>query len=218
MSWLDDLMGTGDEGQYPSHRLAGALGILLLIIYASLGLSYAPFTALWARLLELLTAVKGNYVMMLSLAPLYLNWVSSDYFQERRGATLGNAASNGFTGLWVAFDWGRAAYVGYAVTKSAAYFSAKIFLAFTMAVYGGLVIFEAARGKRIARIIGRVREISFFAILLTPVAYGVYPFDKLTLLTLIVFYPLFYGLIEFINFFVLPVPKTEAPREEDEEE
>ena len=41
------------------------------------------------------------------IIPIYLTWIFTDFFQERRGTSLGNAITNGAVVLWVCVDWLR---------------------------------------------------------------------------------------------------------------
>ena len=61
-----------------------------------------------------------------------------------------------------------------------------------------------------------MREVSYIAIVVTPVILELVPFDWITFAAIIIFYPLFYGIVEFLEYYILPVPKTETAVEETE--
>ena len=42
------------------------------------------------------------------IVPVYLNWVLTEVYQEKKGTSYGNAIANGFVALWVGIDWARA--------------------------------------------------------------------------------------------------------------
>lgn len=198
------------------HKSIGVAGVVLLVLYIILTIGYPPFRALSIRFGELLTAIFKDFSLAYALIPIYMNWIASDYFQERRRTTLGNAATNGFAGFWVCIVWVREAYIKVGITDEALPFFAKLFMASIMFIYAFLIVHAAATGKRIAHIIGKVRSISYFAIMMTPIVFEVIPLNLLTVGTIIVFYPLFFGIIEFLEYYLLPTPGTETPPEEEE--
>ena len=122
---------------------------------------------------------------------------------------LGNAATNGFTGVWVGIDWIRSAHHRYLMTHSLQYLFGKLFFAALMLSYGIIIVREAVKGKKIAKYIGRVREISYFAITFTAIVYEVVRPSANVIFTIFLFFPLFYALTEFVIYYILPAPKTE---------
>lgn len=65
-------------------------------------------------------------------------------------------------------------------------------------IYGFGVLIEGVRGKDIAKYIGRIREINYFIICLTPIFYSFIPLNINTLLSIIIFFPIFYIIVEII--------------------
>lgn len=162
--------------------------------------------ALATRFGELLAAPLKNFDMLWIMIFIYFNWILTDYFQERKGTDLGNAFVNGFTGLWVGIDWIRQ------LTKTGLTFEfsviAKILICIFFMSYGLLIMVEAARAKKIAHYVGRIREVSYFMIVLTPIFYGAVAIDLITVGTIFLFLPVFYIIGEAIDR-ALPAPKTE---------
>ncbi len=185
-----------------------AIAIVLIILYAVLS-AFSGFSAISGRFIEILTAFTKNFDMAFVLIPIYLGWFISDYYQERKGTDLGNAMANGFMGLWVGIDWMRNSYGIY--QESGAFLSlfAKGILAFAMLFYAFTIMRKAASGQKIVQYIGRIREVSYFAIMLTPIVYEVIPFDGLTLAAAVLFFPVVYGLAELVDYYILPPPETE---------
>ncbi len=158
-----------------------------------------------------------NLDVLYILVPVYLNWFVNDYYQERKETDLGNAAANGFTAVWVGIDWMRTMTTRAAtsVVKVPIGFSTPFFLvvfkfviAFLMISYGILIMRYAISGNPIAKKIGRIREVSYFAMVFTPIIYVLVPLDILSLVTILVFFPVFYYFGEILMQ-SLPAPMTE---------
>jgi hypothetical protein len=83
----------------------------------------------------------------------------------------------------------------------------KIIISAVILIYAIIIIKESLAGRKIAHIIGRAREITFIAIMITPIIYNVVPLDWISILAIIIFVPMIYGIIEFVEFTILPPPK-----------
>lgn len=196
-----------DRERLISKELVSMMGLALLVVYIVLAFISPAFKEIASRFVALIVAPGKDFLTIYSLIPIYLNWVSSEYFQEKITTSLGNAAKNGFTGLWVAMDWIRMTYTKYYEAPDSRLFAGKIFFAILMLSYTGLILKDAFKGQKVVTVIGRVREVSYFAIMITPIIYEVVPLDWTTIIAMLVFYPLFYSLIEFVMF-LLPNPET----------
>ena len=151
--------------------------------------------------------------MLYILVPVYIGWFVNDYYQERRGTHLGNAASNGFLALWVGIDWIRTMFSRLNIGKITLLVSFKIFIALAMLAYGLFIMKLAIQGNKLASKIGRVREVSYFLIVFTPFIYSpslIRPNETVpTIVGILLFFVIFYFTVEYIITEVLPAPKTE---------
>lgn len=215
MDW-SVIFGKSDDEQ-PHHKLVGSLGVALFSIYLIFSILSNDFREIAIRFINIFTAITKDKTLSYSLAPLYINWIATDYFQERQKTRYGNAATNGFTGIWIGIYWIFVAYSVFKRDLNLIVFIGKVVIAFLMLVYGGVIIKEAIKGNEIAHIIGRVREVSYFAIMITPLIYGIIKIDLVSIAAIIVFYPLFYGIVEFIEFILLPKPVTDVYQEKEDE-
>jgi len=202
------------ESFYKSHKIIGLVGIGLLFVYLILTAAWEPFRNVFFRGLYMLLGFMKNGAMDYALVPIYINWIATDYFQERSSTSYGNAATNGFMGLWVCMEWVRTSYSIYQGDPNLPLFIGKITISLLMLIYAAFVIKESIARKKIAHLLGRVREISFFAIMITPVIYNVVPLDILTILAIIILLPMFYGVADFVEYTILPGPAAEK-KEED---
>jgi len=199
------------------HIVIGIIGAALLVLYVVLAVVFPQFKQLMLRFVSILIAVRKDYLMAYALVPIYVNWLATDYFQERRITSLGNAATNGFMGLWVGIDWLRTTQLRYSANPNISLLFGKILISLLFLGYAIFVIRESLEGRKIAHVIGRVREVSYLAIVVTPIMYGVVPFNTTTLIAILLCFPLFYGFIEFLEYFILPAPGTEIAAEEEKE-
>jgi hypothetical protein len=142
------------------------------------------------------------------IIPIWLSWFFSEFFQEKKGTSFGNAISNGVVPLFIGIDWARyitnSLVVG--TTKLTALVFIKYFLCLVVIVYGISIIILGIRAKKIVRFYGRVRETTYVLLVFSPIIYGIIDLSWKFLFSIIIFFPLFYYLIELIDKF-LPDPK-----------
>ncbi len=170
---------------------------------------------LWATFKEWLSifiAPLQNFSMLWIIIPIYLNWIFTDIYQEKKGTSLGNAISNGVVVLWVGIDWARTLINQGILSAGWAMFLIKIAIALVAFAYGLIIIIEGIKAKKITHYIGRIREVTYFCLMFTPIFYGVIKPTFTVFAAIIIFFPLFYGIVELIAR-ITPNPKT---YEEDE--
>ena len=78
-----------------------------------------------------------------------------------------------------------------------------------MGLYGLFIIILGMKGKRLVTYIGRIREVTYATIMLTPIFYGVVEPTWDLLLSIVVFFPIFYGVVELI-LHLMPTPEIYA--------
>lgn len=163
---------------------------------------------------QLFIAPIQNFQMLWVIIPVYLNWIISELFQEKKGTSTGNAISNAAIVLWASVDWAR---------TSLNFFSGKIISSWKLTMniiaslaiflYGAFIVYEGIKGKSITHYIGRIRILSYIVLMITPLIYNAkIPLGK-AVIAMIVFFPIFYYLIELIDY-LLPDPVS--VREEGE--
>ncbi len=97
-------------------------------------------------------------------------------------------------------DWSRVTYkmlAEHTIVVDAMLF-AKIGLIVFMIIYGLMIIILGVEVKKIIRYIGRIREITYVSLMLTPAFYGVVSLSLNYFLAMLIFFPVFYGIIELI--------------------
>lgn len=143
------------------------------------------------------------------LLPVYAGWFFSEFFQEKEGTSLGNAISNSVVVFYGGIDWIRTTIKLY-TTKALKFgwlFTGKIFVSLLVIGYGIWIIYSGLHGKEITRYIGRIREVTYVIIMLTPLFYGAVSFSFLTLEAIILMFPLFYLVVEAVDRYV-PNPQA----------
>jgi len=156
-----------------------------------------------------------NLEMLWIIIPIWLNWVFAEFFQEKKGTSLGNAISNGGVLIWVGIDWIR--YVVRLLTAGTLKFGAltfvKFLLAFVVLGIGSLIVIEGIKTKRFVHFVGRVRETTYILVMVSPIMYGVISLSWKVAVSIIVFAPVFYYFIELMDRY-LPSPKAYETKEE----
>jgi hypothetical protein len=141
--------------------------------------------------------------------PIWANWFFSEFFQEKKGTSFGNAISNGAIPLFVGIDWIR--YITYSIDTIDRpdwwLISVKFAIAGIVGLYGLVIILYGIRGHPLVREMGRIREITYVLLMFTPVIYGIIRLNWSFIVEVIVFFPVWYLVIEFIDD-MLPDPKV----------
>jgi hypothetical protein len=171
-----------------------ALEFLLDLFLSWLKLFSAPFT---------------NYQLLWIIVPIYLNWIFTEVYQEKKGTSLGNAISNGFVPLWVGVDWGKTTYMmlqAGSIELNSIFWTKMIFSSL-MIIYGIIIIILGIRVKKITHVLGKIRVVTYASLMFTPIFYGIVQLEWKILIGIAAFFPIFYFLIELIDR-KLPDPKT----------
>ncbi len=141
--------------------------------------------------------------------PVYITWFFTHYFQEKKETSFGNAATNGTIAIWVALDWIRQMVTRLGINPI------KLGLAVFLIIYGIWITIEAIRAKPVAKYLGRINELAYFQLTLTPIMYNKIPLDFLSIMAIIFYFPIFYLLTSWL-FKVLPEPYYMKQEEEKE--
>jgi len=147
---------------------------------------------------EILVAPAQNLEMLWIIIPVYLSGILADYYQEKKGTSLGNVISNGFVAMWVGLDWGKQLTTKIDFAALTLLNAVQAVMTILLLVYGFFIMFEGMKGKGFTRYIGRVREVTYFIICLSPIFYGVVPIDLDTITAIAIFLPIWYIVFEII--------------------
>ncbi|MGE0793432.1 MAG: hypothetical protein AB7V77_04620 [Candidatus Woesearchaeota archaeon] len=176
------------------------MGLLMVVTYA--------FQALSDWLYIFISPIK-NLSSLWILGPIWVSWFFAEFFQEKKGTSFGNAISNGVVPLFVGLDWTR--YLTNQLIKNESGFSWHIFALYFICtivmIYGFLIIYFGIKGKKWIRYFGRIREVTYVFVMLSPVIYNILPLTWRFVLLTIIFFPIYYYLIEFIAMFT-PDPES----------
>ncbi len=167
---------------------------VIVVFFVNIGkLFAAPFT---------------NPQMLWIIIPVYLNWLFTEFYQEKKGTSFGNAITNGFVALWVGIDWTRTTVdlLLDKTIKSGGGF-VKIGVALLMGIYGIFIVWFGIKGSKAIKVLGRIREVTYLTIMLTPIFYGVVEASFEVILSIIMFFPIFYFIVELLDW-VIPDPKV----------
>lgn len=150
-----------------------------------------------------------NLEILWIIIPIYVNWIFTEIFQEKEGTGLGNAVTNAAVMLWVGIDWIR--YLLRHISTNDIGFSwilvTKFFLCIVVIFLGLFIVYAGLKGKRWIKYVARVRETSYVLLMFSPVIYGIINLSWNFLLAIIIYFPLFYFLVEMLDRYT-PDPKT----------
>ncbi|MBN1385624.1 hypothetical protein JW968_01455 [Candidatus Woesearchaeota archaeon] len=141
------------------------------------------------------------------LVPVYLMWIFTELFQEKKGTSLGNAITNGVVLIWAGVDWLRTLAGTTQWFEKTIYFYAKIGISALIIIYGALVIIFGLKMVKGVKVLGKIRMIAYFIIFFTPVIYGKIDLSLQLGLAVLLFAPIFYLVIGLITR-MIPSPKT----------
>ncbi len=197
------------------HKKRGKLMSIWGMIWSGITFLFSLFVT-W---LGIFASPFQKPAMFWILIPIYLNWIFTDFFQERKGTSLGNAITNGAVVLWVSIDWTRT------LIGSLHTFSWEIIIKFLLILlafmYGLMITIEGIRGRDFVVRFGRCRETSYIMLMFTPAIYGVLHVTWQNMLAIVLFFPLFYYIMEWIDVKLLPqfgIAKLEEEEQKLEQE
>ncbi|MBI3037191.1 hypothetical protein HYY73_05595 [Candidatus Woesearchaeota archaeon] len=166
--------------------------------------------------LKLFIAPLKNFEMLWIIIPIWGVWLFSEFFQEKKGTSFGNAITNGATMVFVGVDWTR--YVIRQISAGSASLGAdsvtKMGLAAAIIILGAFIIVMGIKARSFVRLIGRVRETTYLMLMFSPVVYNVVELTLRNIAVILAFFPLFYILIEVLDK-VLPTPHMFELEEEE---
>jgi hypothetical protein len=149
-----------------------------------------------------------NLEMLWVIIPAYLNWWFADFFQEKKGTSLGNATSNAVIVLWAAIDWTRTSLRFFKEQIISGWnLTANIGASVLVFFYGAWVVYEGIKGNKLTHYIGRIRVVTYIVLMITPLVYGVELEITKSIIAMIAFFPVFYYLNELIEY-LLPDPES----------
>ena len=134
------------------------------------------------------------------LIPVWLNLIFTDFFQERHGASLGNAITNGVIQAWVGVDWMRFLWRTY--QGFSGLLALKVFLCLVVLLHGVLIVVESLKHSQSVQSWGRVRVTSYVMIMLSPVIYNIVVPSVYYVFATLLYFPVFYYFLELIEHFV----------------
>jgi hypothetical protein len=150
-----------------------------------------------------------NWEMLWLLVPVWVAWFFAEFYQEKTGTSLGNAITNAVVILWGSIDCIRQT-VNLIVNKTITS-SLQIFLRFSLVAlifaYGIIIVILGTKANRLVKYIGRVRVVTYIFAMFVPVFYNAIPFSWNHLFAAVLFFPLFYFVIELIDR-IVPDPKA----------
>lgn len=147
--------------------------------------------------------------MLWLLIPLWIAWFFAEFFQEKSGTSLGNAMSNAVVILWASIDCTQktVGLISQGTLTNVWDLVLRFLLITVLFTYGAVILVLGWKGHDIIRKIGRSREVTYIFAIFVPVFYNVIPFSVNHILAGIIFFPLFYFLIELIDYYT---PDPEA--------
>ncbi|AJF61296.1 TPA: hypothetical protein HA239_03665 [Candidatus Woesearchaeota archaeon] len=165
---------------------------------------------LWLK--AIFVAPFTNPDMLWILIPIWVGWIFADFFQEKKGTSLGNAISNGVLALWAGLDWIRTSIRAVQAGDSAHWLSwlGKSVVALFVLSYGCWIIYLGVKGKQLTKYLGRIREVTYVVIIFSPLFYRNPVISGLSfqlLFSAVIFFPVFYYFTEFLNW-IIPDPES----------
>lgn len=135
------------------------------------------------------------------IVPVWLSWFFAEFFQEKEGTSFGNAISNGVVPLWAGIDWMRQITQGLLMNHSPMTFLIfmKYFVSLIAVAFGMIIIIAGIRGRDYVHFAGRIRVVTYFVVMLTPLIYDLIRPNFNYFISILLFFPIFYFLIEFID-------------------
>jgi hypothetical protein len=183
-----------------------------VIVISFLSILSSTLLTLWNLFLHWLSIFAAPIKepeMFWIIIPIWVNWFFTEFFVEKHGTSFGNAVSNGVIPILASLDWTR--YLYRLLADGTIVFTFGVFLKFLLTfivfTYGVFVIIAGIKIKNIIFYIGRIRWITYVLLMVTPIIYNVIKFDFYTLISIVLFFPLYYWVIEIFDR-ITPEPRV----------
>ena len=177
-------------------------------IFSAISAFFGFMWALFVIWTSILAAPIKHPNLLWILIPVWLAWFFGEFFQEKKSTNFGNAITNGVVPLWVGIDWVR--FLVNRIINNGLSFSLLLVLKFAICLvvflYGFIIIIQGIRANRFVYYFGRIRETTYAIVMFAPFIYGAIDLTWKVLLSMIVFFPIFYFVIELIDRYT-PNPK-----------
>jgi len=174
------------------------------VMQAAISVSLSILSFLWIHFINWLyifVSPVENLEVLWIIVPIWISWFFAEFFQEKKGTSFGNAITNGAVPFWVGIDWIR--QVTNLLIAGELEFSTmvvvKYFICLCVLLYGAMIIYYGIKAKSFVHFIGRIRQITYILVMFTPIIYGVFDLNWDFVVSIIIFYPVFYYIIEYID-------------------
>ena len=184
-----------------------------MVLISFHGILYSAILSVWNLFLHwisIFAAPVKEPEMFWILIPIWINWFFTEFFQEKYGTSFGNAVSNGAIAILASVDWTRYMYrliVDGIITRFSFGVFLKFFVSVSVFIYGVYVIVLGVRTNKLVYFIGKIRWVTYILVMFTPIVYNVIKIELNTILAIILFFPLYYWIIEIFDR-ITPEPKV----------
>ena len=173
----------------------------------SIGLYFWGLFKLWLTTLFIIPFRFAD--MLWLLIPIWATWFFAEFFQEKKGTSMGNAITNSVIVLWGSVDCTRQTVR--LITEGTLTSVGDIVLRFLIIAlifgYGVTIVTLGLKGNKVIKYIGRVREVTYAFAVFAPVFYNAVPLTFTHVIAAVLFFPLFYFIIELLDRYT-PNPKA----------
>jgi len=124
---------------------------------------------------------------------------------------MGNAITNAVVVFWAGFDWIRNTVnkISAGVMQLQGIAIGRFFVCVCLIAYGIFIVILGLKGNKLIKYLGRIREVTYLIVIFTPIFYEVLPLTFQHLFAAVLFFPVYYFLIELLNHY-MPNPKAVA--------
>ncbi|MEK6874348.1 MAG: hypothetical protein AABX52_01210 [Nanoarchaeota archaeon] len=135
------------------------------------------------------------------IIPIWLNFIVTELYQEKNGTTFGNAIQNGLVAGLIGIDWMR--YLTRTITEASVTISHELILKYLVSIivfmYGCIIVYHGIKGRDYVKQLARIRAVTYILVIFAPAIYGIVELSLNYTLSILLFYPLFYTIIDYCN-------------------
>jgi len=164
---------------------------------------------LWGLVLGWLSLFAAPFInenLLWIVIPVYLSWILAEFYSEKIGGiSFSGVITKGVVLIWVGIDWTRKT-TDFLNTDVLGLTLFKYFLCFFWIALGVFMIVQGISKKKIVKFVGRSRNTTYLTLVFTPILYNIIPLSLEVLLVIILFFPIYYLVIEILSR-ITPDPK-----------
>lgn len=138
------------------------------------------------------TTILNSQIVWITL-PIYISWIVTAYFQEKREVQYEEVATNSTIMMYTSLNW-----IGYLINEFKEFnldFLSKIIVSILFFAISLFTLINAIKRRKVSLYLGNITTISYFQIVYTPIIYNLFELNLDVIIAILLYWPVFFFII-----------------------